>query len=216
MFTLRHELETLFIIILLSSVSIFFIFKNNYKNQSHIITPIPDVLKLNSSSIQSVSPTPTIQTTSWTSSDGTKQITMETQNNNGEKNYSFFVTPTSEDSQKKQPFFSKTVDADTSFLIPFNTFSTNNKYLFLQRKDKNQTDFLVFDVSGQLITKENQYIDISSLFKKYTSVYTLHQVTGWASNTLLIIESSKNDNSPGPSFWFDVTNQSFIQLSTRF
>ncbi len=158
----------------------------------------------------------TTATASQPSPDGAYEIISQTQTNpDTTKMYSFSVSHIPNPNQQSQHIFSKTVDSNSSISIPFNTFSPDDKYIFLQDMENSTTNFLVFNVSGQPFANGQQYIDVSHLFKQYTSSYALYAVTGWASNTLLIIETTGN-NAPSTSFWFDVTNQSFTPLATRF
>lgn len=208
MFTLKHELETLLIIVFASFVGIFFVFQNHHKKQLSVATSMPEFLKSVAAPI-SITPTPVIQTASEISSDGTMQITMKTESNRNFTNtYSFSVSLKSDNNQS-QLIFSKTVDAGTSFSIPFNTFSPQNKYLFLKQDDKDKTRYLVFNSSGKPFADGQEYLDITPLFEKHSPDLTLKNVTGWASETLLILQTS------GPSFWFEIPSH-FIQLSTKF
>lgn len=243
MHALKRELETLFVILLASSIAIFFMFYNG-KSRFLITAPIPAFLestKLNSS----ITPTPTTEASSWTSSDGKMQVSMEKRSNTSDTTYTFYVSQTSETDKPEPPLeeklllFTKTVDSNTTFSIPYNTFSPDDKYLFLQENRKDTTRFLVFNASGKPFANGETYLDVSSLFEKHTSDYVVNFVTGWAAETLLIVRSdvsNKNTNATdaqsstpsntrvltastkpsGPSFWLDVPSQSFTQLSTRF
>lgn len=215
MFTLRRELETILFILLASFVVLFFINQKNRQNQLPIVTSLPDSFEINAE--PPATPTPAIETASEISSDGKMRVTMKGQDiDTATKTYSFFVSETAEDSQKQQLIFSQIVDLETSFFIPFNTFSTENKYLFLEKREKGKTQFLVFKVSGEAFAEGNKYIDVSVPFEKFTSEYTLYQVTGWSSGPYLIMESVKSDKTFGLSYWFNVMDESFIQLSSQF
>lgn len=224
--TLRFELETLFIIIFASAVSMFLIFNNHHKTDFNVSAAVPSFLQVTPLPTPTPSPvpatitplaptiTPTVQTTAWNSSDGTMIVSMVIQtNSNRTKTYSFFTSVSGNNT--KTAIFSKTLDKNSSMSIPFNTFSPDNTYLFLQDSENDGNHFLVFKTNGESFANGQNYLDVTSAFQKHTSNYTLHNVTGWASDTLLIIETTNNDK-PSTSFWFDVTSQGFIPLSTQF
>lgn len=199
MFTIRRELETLLIILLTSFAGIFFVYQKNQNKQFYIASPLPDYVK------NVATPIPT---TTEISSDGTMRITMKTESNRDlTKTYSFFVTSTTDNNQ--QQFFSKTIPEGNSFSLPFNTFSPKNKYLFIIEKSSDKTHYLVFNSAGKPFTNGETYIDITPLFEARSPDLVLKNVTGWASETLLILQTS------GPSFWFEIPGH-FIQLSTKF
>ncbi len=213
MFVLKYDLEIFFLIII--STAVFFAV-NNHKNQLNIATPIPKFVTADTAvPTPTSSPKPYEETVSWQSSDGNEKIAMKTQYiKKTAKTYSFFVSKTGENTDT--PLFYETADSETSFSIPFNTFSPDDKYLFLKEDKKGENHYLVFNSSGLPFANQEKYIDITPLFDKYTSNYILSKVTGWASDTLLIIETKNMNGSPSTSFWFDVTTQSFTPLATRF
>lgn len=216
MFTLKHELETLFIIILASFMTVFFLFQRG-NNNLRVASPLPDELRFTAAPTPAAELTPAIQISSGISPDGEIQVVLKTESSeNSKKTYSVFVSKTQEDYQKQPPLFSQTVDLSTFYIIPLNTFSIDKKYMFLQKKEKEKTHFLVFNASGKSFTNGDPFIDVTSAFEKYSSAYALYRVTGWASETLLIIQTINKDKSFGPSYWFELPSQSFIQLSTRF
>jgi len=218
MVTQKFELELFLIIILATIVSLYIIFQRGQQFQVQAVTPLPSVFSTPAqipSAIPSPFLIPTIKTTSWVSPDGNSQVTLSVKNTqDSSSTYSFYVASPIYNTNSKQ-IFSKTVDNKSSISTPFNTFSPDNNYIFLTDNEPDMTHYLVFNATGQPFANGQQYLDVSELFRQYTSSYSLYQVTGWASNTLLVIETSVN-NASGPSFWFDVTNGSFIRLATQF
>lgn len=208
MFTIKRELETLLIIIFASFVGIFFVYQKNQNKQFFIAAPVPDYVKNTATPIPTTTPYPVIQTATEKSSDGTMLVTMEAESNRDmTKTYTFFLTSTADNVRLQ--FFSKTILEGNSFSLPFNTFSPKNKYLFIVEKNQDKTHYLVFNSTGKPFTDGQAYLDIAPLFEEHSPNLTLNNVTGWASETLLILQTS------GPSFWFELPNH-FIQLSTKF
>lgn len=228
MFTLRNELETFFIILLVGFISVFFIVYNNNRvknNNFNIEASVPNSLIITPTPVPTASPTsasaaaaataPVVNVSEQTSSDGKMLVTMEEKtNSNSTKTYSIYTSDIS--GANRTLIFTKTVDAASSMEIPFNTYSINDNYLFLQDNEKDMTHYLLFNTSGVPFENGEQYIDISMLFSKYTSSYLLNKVTGWASGTLLVIDTLNSDKTEGESYWFDISNQSFTPLATKF
>jgi hypothetical protein len=139
------------------------------------------------------------------SPDGKFVLAMEQEKGKDAITYTFLMTNKSDDSQKK--VFSKTEMVGIALSIPSNTFSSDDKYIFLKETSGTQINYLV--LSGDPI-------DVSSLFVAKYQNYVITDATGWAGPTLLIINTDKTGGGTGPTFWFDVASSSFIQLSTRF
>lgn len=101
--------------------------------------------------------------------------------------------------------------------VPFNTFSPNDRYVFLKENDSDKTRYLVFRTDGKSLGKDANYVEVSSLFEqsKYNG-YKLMDITGWGGVDLLILNTNNSDGSQGPSFWFEATTNSFIRLNDRF
>ena len=112
--------------------------------------------------------------------------------------------------------FNKTYDSGWSVSIPYNTFSPDNKRIFLKISGPTTVSYIVVNSSGEEIGKDNQTVEIVGRFEAKEPNYKITDVTGWAAPALMIINTDKNDGSIGPSFWFDLSNMSFVPLSTRF
>ncbi len=142
------------------------------------------------------------------SPDGKMTVTMNKLTVKSETTYSFYIA--------KKRLFSKILGSSARMSIPYNTWSPDDVYLFLKEDDKNVSSYYVFKASGASFTNQLAYIDISDLFTSRYPQYILTEVTGWAAPDLLIINTMGEDGKIGPSFWFDIPSQSFIQLSTHF
>lgn len=193
----------------------FTMWKNKNAQRAQLAMPIVASNAL--SSILTV-PTPVPQTTtiSQPSPDGKKKLVMKTTRE--KKNIlSYEFTTTDGSGENIQPVFSTTVEASMSASeglgIPFNTWSPDDKYVFIQ---KNDGDALVFKATGEQIIPDHLYLDARDIFDsgKRTDMY--HVTTGWASPTLLIINTVKEDGTKGSSYWFEVPSKAIIQLSSQF
>ncbi len=108
--------------------------------------------------------------------------------------------------------FARILESSGEMAIPHNSWSPDNKYVFVQEKDESgQVIFLVLKTSGEAFKNGDQYLNVSALFDQKMKGLLLRDATGWASPTLVNIETSKDETKKGPSYWFDVDSRSFLQ-----
>ena len=101
-------------------------------------------------------------------------------------------------------------------LIPYNTFSPDNKYIFLKIDDPERPQYIVLRTDGKNIRGEEKLVEITSLFYEKYDEFVITDVTGWGAYSLIVVNTNYKDGKIGPSFWFDLSNFGFIQLSNRF
>lgn len=99
--------------------------------------------------------------------------------------------------------------------VPFNTWSPDDKYFFLEEKKAEGEEYLVMKASGETFTSGEQSLTVGKLFRERYPENTIVSVTGWASPTLLIINAS-SEKEASMSYWFEVPSQKFIRLATYF
>jgi len=156
--------------------------------------------------------TPQVDTSSQISPDGTKNLVMKTTHNINNTKTIEFTTTNEDGSNRKRIYTTAALESET-YALPFNAWSPDNKYIFIF---KNNKEALVFKADGEPILEEELYIGVTTIFaEKIQNVY-YDETTGWASNTLLIVNSTNPDNTKGPSFWFEVPSTAIIQLSSRY
>lgn len=197
-------------VLLLIVISLFF-FSGKLSNTSEKISSISSAQNLQ------LFPTkaPGETTTEVHSADGEMKVVMKKVNkiDSDFTTYTFTVSDISGDSPKT--IFTTTLGENQAIQIPDNSFSPDNKYLFLKEIDSSKLSFFVFKASGETFSEGRDFIDVVPLFedKKYES--KLSDITGWDSDTLLHIFTVKEDNLRGPSFWFDVESKNFYKLGSR-
>lgn len=157
-------------------------------------------------------PTPS-QITTVSSPDGQISANLKQEKSSGQITYTVFI---SGQDGSQNTIFSKTYDSGTILSVPANTFSPDNRHLFLKEAGPNGTSYIVLSADGSAITKDNQTLEIAGLFSQEEPNYKITDVTGWAAPTLIIVNSDKKEGGVGPSFWFEIPTQSFIRLSNRF
>ena len=99
-------------------------------------------------------------------------------------------------------------------MLPANSWSPDNKYVFVQKKENGIIDSFVLKASGEPFVKTEQYLDVRALFEQHKTKYTLKDATGWDAPELLHI-TTVNGSEKGPSYWFEIPSKAFLQLATR-
>lgn len=175
----------------------------SYQNTS---LPQPPVL-------QKPTPTPA-QNREVHSADGKMSLAMTGEGKkDGPKKYSFFVSEVL--GKNKKTLFEQTVEATASMMLSPNSWSPDNKYLFIQQKQGSIIDSFVFKASGEPFANEVQYLDVRALFEGHKTKYTFKDATGWDDPVLLHVTTMLDANTKGPSYWFEVPSKAFLQLATR-
>ncbi len=144
------------------------------------------------------------------SSDGKVKLVMQVEEKNQVKTYSFFTIDIA--NKNRKTLFTKTVSSGGEMLLPHNSWSPDNKYLFLIENEGDSFNVLVFKASGEIFSKGQQYLDLRALFKSKAG-YSISDATGWASPTVIYVITLSEKSLKGPTFWFDLSSQTFIQLA---
>ena len=154
------------------------------------------------------------QETTVGSPDGKLALKMTEEKGKENVTYVFSILNSGDGSQKE--IFRKTVPTSSTMVIPLNTFSPDDRYLFLKEADAGGTSYLVLSVSGAALTKNSQTLEIVSLFNAKYPNYKITDATGWGGVNLVVFNTDKSSGGQGPSFWFEAPGGGFIQLGTRF
>lgn len=212
--TLRQiELETISFVIIAAFISSFFVWRNNqnFQSQFHVVVPI--VAGSNQNVITPASnPILKIDTATQISPDGTKMLIMKT-THNIDGTLTYVISAADGSGANERELYTTKVKGSESMSVPFNAWSPDNKYLFVH---KNGNYALVFKATGEPIASNQTYFDVADLFRERNYKDTFSQATGWASPTLLIFNTIKQDGTKGYSYWFEVPSKAIIQLSSEF
>lgn len=203
------ELESFFLISVVAAASLFFVVygNNNFKSQFNIISSIP------SAPVEVISPKVTVS--SQISPDGTKKVVMKvTQNQDNTSTCD--ISTTDENGANDQHIFTKVLDSEDKMFVPFNTWSPDDKYFFIEQNAGGIKSIFAFKATGEAFSDTEAYFDVTDLFGQKNTGNNFDEATGWASETLIIINTKKPDNTKGPSYWFEIPSKAVIQLSTEF
>ena len=201
---LQIELESFFLISIVAAGSLFLVIRNNQTQFSVGTVSSPLV-------------TETIEekTYSQISPNGENTVVMEVvSNENNTYTYSFYAADGEGNDRKF--VFEKTLDDEKNMIVPYNTWSSDNKYFFVQENSDGKTSIFAFKATGEPFSETEKYFDVTDLFGKKETGYTFDEATGWASESLIVINTKTENNEKGPSYWFEVPSKAVIQLSTKF
>jgi len=98
--------------------------------------------------IPTVTSIPKVDFASQTTPDGTKILSM-TRTQNSDKTYTYIFSVEDESGDNKKQIYTVTIPVSENMSVPFNAWSPDNQYLFIQ---KNTDNALVFKASGESIT----------------------------------------------------------------
>lgn len=208
----KAEFETVSIALIAAFVGTFFLWRNNQNFWQNFRGPVTDLPLSNNLVVPTINPFLKTETSSQISPEGSKKLTEKKKGNpDGTVSYTFTVS----DGNGTNPhtLYSIIVPKSVEISIPFNTWSSDNSYLFLQ---KNGNDALVFKASGAPMPDGQAYYDVLDSFSKKGIRATVKEATGWASPTLLIVNTLNADGSRGLSYWFEVPSKAVIPLSSQF
>lgn len=214
--TVRHqiELETVSLMLIAVFIGSFFVWYHNAEFSKNFLatSPIVSAGSIQNLIVPTLSPINKIEFASQISPNGTKNLSMsKTHHPDGSFTYVFNVSDVS--GSNKKELFRTTAQATEVLSVPFNAWSPDDRYVFIQ---KNSNDGLVFKATGDEIIPGKLYLDIVDIFADKVKTLKPRVVTGWASETLLLVNTINENNTVGPSYWLEIPSMAAIQLSTLF
>src|SRR3989344_1338475 len=123
---------------------------------------------------------------------------------NGVITQTFYFT--SEEDKNPVKIFEKDSDPPNVISVHHNTFSPDNKYIFLQSEDSGKTQYIVMRTDGKDIKEGSYTVEIEGLFSEKHPDFVITDVTGWGSYNLIVVNTDTKDGKIGPSWWFDLSN----------
>ncbi|MCL5114060.1 MAG: hypothetical protein M1372_02745 [Patescibacteria group bacterium] len=213
------EQDTIFLLAVSIIAGVVFAAYFNHKPNIRFSFSLPSVQNFQKSASTSA-PTPTLaslqktETFSQVSPDGAKKLVMTvTTNKNKSKTYIFTA---SGETSATPSIYAMALPDKESMSIPFNTWSPDGAYVFIQHNTSSGSGVLVVKGNGQPFEGGQQYLDVSALFAAKNTGNIYQEATGWASETLLILNTTQPNGSKGSSYWFEAPSKGIIQLSTEF
>jgi hypothetical protein len=217
--TIRKIVEMESIVFVLFGALVGAVLINHLKSNQqsfHSLTNLP-AMAADPTPIASPTPefVPHMITSSQTSSDGTKKVIVEAKENK-DTSKTYTVSTADGDDTNMHTIITKTLEGTNSITIPFNTWSPDNKYFFIQENKKDDTAIFVFRPAGEDFVDGAAYLDVTQAYKNMQTNFIYGETTGWASENLLIINTKLADGAQGPSYWYAVPSKAVMRLSTKF
>ncbi|HEX7042118.1 MAG TPA: hypothetical protein VF189_02620 [Patescibacteria group bacterium] len=211
--TTRHTLELDFTSFIIAAAIIGTVLamtsNHNSKSPSSFVIPVIQ----NTNSLPSIAPnnkTISVQL----SPDGTKKVTMTTIVNST-KTKSYTITTSTDSGEDETTVYTTNLPQSESLNIPFNTWSPDNQYIFIEHITSDNTEALVMRADGKPLSGSENTFNVTNLFDLRNTGNSYQQTTGWAADNLLIINTTKN-GAKSASYWFEVPSKAIIPLSTQF
>jgi len=208
MITSKLKLFMVILLILIVGVSWMYVTEQKQSTDTRAFADMPDAPPI----IPTAAISNEMVTEVMDSPDGAKSLSMERQKKGSDYQYSFHIT----DEELQEFLYAKELSDPSYFSIPYNTWSPDNTYFFLKEVGPSQDEYYVFHASGENFPNHTQYLNVQMLFEEKIDGYTIEEVTGWADPLLLLVNTKETNGEKKVSFWFNVTNQSFIKLGTYF
>ncbi len=212
MFTTKNEHFTLFIFLIAACAVVFTYavrtFKNPFQSENSVVLPFAPVVPT-----PLVTPKPA-DISEFPASDGKKNLTMEKLEKNTIDSYMFSVSTI--ENPEKQLVFTKDESKDTSLSVPFNAWSPNDAHFFLRQTAGPVTNYFVFNSNGKEFSADKKFVNVTEYFQEKYPDLVIEDVTGWAGDNLLLVNTKTKEGEPGYSYWFTVTTQTFTRLYTHF
>lgn len=108
--------------------------------------------------------------------------------------------------------YTNAVGLGEAITVPANSWSPDNKLFFILEKSGGRDSYRVFREDGGTFKNGQKYLDINDYWTVSKQKYQIREITGWASTDLLVVMTTRDDGTAGPSFWFVVSSHSFMQL----
>lgn len=129
----------------------------------------------------------------------------------GGATYTYAITDMSGGNERV--LLAKTLPAGASMALPANAWDPTDTYVFVEEKNSGTVDYFVLKTNGEPFAQGQQYIDVGAVWANKEIGYTIRTATGWASGTLLIVYTSKDDGTKGPAYWFEIPSTAILQLA---
>ncbi len=150
----------------------------------------------------------TPQTTEVRSGDGSVSLIKTETQVEGAVNYTLRAKTT----EGEKMVYERSMGLGESIVVPANSWSPDNKLFFVEEKTGGNVSYRVFKASGEAFSGGQKDLDISDYWMSSKQKNKINEVTGWASNDLLVVTTTREDGSVGASFWFVVSSHNFMQL----
>lgn len=164
------------------------------------------------------SPTLAVNKDKWVkeirSGDGSmKLVGAGVEQSDGSTQYTFRVF--NMNSSEDWTLFTKVVPAGVTMDIPYNSWSPNNKQLFIEEKTLVGSKYYVFNADGAPYKDGLEFLDVSEYWTKANNGYDIKTITGWGGIDLLVVRAANGKPDDIHSFWFVTSTRGVMRLVDR-
>ncbi len=199
----------LFVILLLVGIFIAVKYQGSVAESAHAQT---DEVVEQIEQVTPAAPAPKFLTDNVRSSNADKKLILRaTPQKEGITSYVFSVADMT--GANEHQIYAKNIAAGGSMELPYNAWDPTDTYVFLQENGQGAPHFYVLKASGEPFANGQVYLDVNAVWTQKNIPYAIRTATGWASGTLLIVYTSKEDGTKGPSYWFEIPSTAIIQLA---
>ena len=140
-----------------------------------------------------------------------KLVLKTTSGLDGTTTYAFTITDIN--GNNARPMITKTLGPGATMSLPWNAWDPTDTYIFVAETQGGAPDYFVLKANGEAFAGGDKFIDVGAVWASRKLGLTIRDATGWASGTLLILYTSKDDGSHGPAYWFEIPSTATIQLA---
>lgn len=115
--------------------------------------------------------------------------------------------------EKRYLLYSTTLPSGESTALSADSWDPTGTYVFLEVQKSDSVDFLVFEASGSLFPDESIWIDMGNEWMNKNIENKLATGAKWLSGTQLVVKTTKEDGTVGPSYSFDISSGAIQQLA---
>lgn len=213
--TTRHtiELETFSLALLAGAAGIIFAFYN-HGPKIRTVFNLPVVSTVLATPTPTPTPAPKVETFSEIASNGLKKITMTVTATKTTNTYQFTVS--NPDGSSPTTIYTTNLPISESMSIPYNAFSPDNTYVFVQHNIPSGSEAFAFQSNGNPFSSDSPYYNVTQLYNAHATGNIYDTTTGWASDTLLVILTKNAQGQESTSYWLELPDKALIPLSTQF
>ncbi|MEK7070812.1 MAG: hypothetical protein AAB966_03320 [Patescibacteria group bacterium] len=153
---------------------------------------------------------PSIWLEEATNSDGSLKIVGKRKTVGENIGYSFNIL----DNQNNTNLllFETVADIGQTFAIPSNSWSSDNKYLFIQKNYLGGKDYYVFKADGSSFGDSKKFLEVGEYWRQSGNKEIIDHVSGWAGADLLVAYTTEPDGTGSKAYWFVIGSRKFMQV----
>lgn len=145
-----------------------------------------------------------------TNSDGSKRLAGTSEITDVGVKYKFVTSD--EKKNEKTLLFESLLNKESSVVIPYNSWSSDEKHVFLEAKTGPGKNYYVFNADGSNFKDGIKFLDVMDYWEKSGIDKRVDHVSGWAGPGLLVVYTTNLDGSDSFAYWFVVDTRRFMNV----